>query len=230
MAVKPELIKARLKVKYPKANLSNNRIDEISARLSKLPADDADDAAVDAVLDQANDFMPFEDIARQDDALRTAKAKTENAKTPEEIAAEAKAKADAEEAKTKQEEATKGAPDWFKTFTEANDKKYEELQKKLETIETGKTLETKSNQLKELFDSNDTLKELPDAIKARAMKTINLEEDLADQVEAASKDFEGFVQAQADAQDYAGAPGKGVSDKGPSEAEVDALTDKLVNI
>lgn len=85
MAVKPELIKARLKIKYPKANLSNDRIDEISARLCKLPEDDADDAAVDAVLDQADAIMPFEDIAKNDDTIRTLKRKTEKGASEKEI-------------------------------------------------------------------------------------------------------------------------------------------------
>lgn len=76
MAVKPELIKSRLRALFPKANLSTKRLDEISARLAKKPADDADEAAIDEVINDYNDngAMSFEEIAKSDDKIRTLEA------------------------------------------------------------------------------------------------------------------------------------------------------------
>ncbi|MDO6389005.1 hypothetical protein Q4E40_02615 [Pontibacter sp. BT731] len=80
MAVAPERIKERLRSNFSGVNLSKQRLDELAARLSQKPADDADDAAIDQVLSNANDFMPFADIAREDDRVRTLLA---NQKAPE---------------------------------------------------------------------------------------------------------------------------------------------------
>lgn len=70
-------IKARLRVKFPKANLSTKRLDEISAKLAKKPEDGADDDAIDAVLEDYNDngAMTFEEIAKTDDKVRTLEAR-----------------------------------------------------------------------------------------------------------------------------------------------------------
>ncbi|WP_341215760.1 hypothetical protein [uncultured Wocania sp.] len=226
MAVKPELIKARLKVKYPKANLSNDRTDEISARLCKLPEDDADETAIDAVLDQANDMFPFEDIAKNDDTIRTLKAKTEKFKTPEEILAEAevKIKADAE-AKTKAD-ALNNAPDWFKKYAEDQKKELQKLSSSYNEIKTGITTTSKQEQLNKLFGDNEVLKNLPEAIKNRALKTANLEaEDLALEVETIAKDFEGLAQTNADNGNYAGIPGKSFSNTEPTDDEIKEIFD-----
>lgn len=226
--VKPEQIKARLKVKYPKANLSNERIDEISARLCKLPEDNADDTAIDAVLDQADAIMPFEEIAKNDDTIRTLKAKNNNPKTPEEIAKEAAEKKKAEDAAKAAEEAQKGAPDWFKTFKEDMDKKLNTLSSSYENLQKGITTQSKTQKLNELFEANEVLKGLPENIRNRALKTINLDaEDLASEVEAVSKDFEGFIQKKADDDVYAGVPGKSFSDTKPSKEEIDAVINAM---
>lgn len=76
MAVKPELIKSRLRALFPKANLSTKRLDEISARLAKKPQDDADEAAIDEVITDYNEngAMTFEEIAKADDKIRTLEA------------------------------------------------------------------------------------------------------------------------------------------------------------
>lgn len=77
MAVEKERVKARLKALFPKANLSQTRLDAIAAKLSPKPADDADDAAIDALLTAYNDdaAMTFEELAKYDDKLRTLEAK-----------------------------------------------------------------------------------------------------------------------------------------------------------
>jgi len=75
MAVDATRISGRLRALFPKANLSTTRLNEISGRLSKMPADDADDAAIDAVINQANEYTPFSDIARADDKIRDLESK-----------------------------------------------------------------------------------------------------------------------------------------------------------
>lgn len=221
MAVKPELIKARLKVKYPKANLSNDRIDEISARLCVLLEDNADETAIDAVLDQANAIMSFEDIAKNDDTIRTLKAKVEKSKTPEEIKAEADAKKNAEEEAKAKEEALKEAPEWFKKYAEAQDEKFEKLSSSYKDIKEGITTDSKTQQLNKFFEANEVLKNLPEAVKKRALKTANLDaEDLAAEVEAISKDFEGFAQAAANGNEYAGPPGESFNNSEPTMEEI----------
>lgn len=227
--VKPEQIKARLKAKFPKANLSNERIDEISARLCKRLADDADDAAIDTVLDEADAIMPFEEIAKNDDTIRTLKAKNQNQpKTPEEIAKEAAEKKKAEDAAKAAEDAQKGAPDWFKSFKEDMDNKFNTLSSSYEKLQKGITTQSKTQKLNELFEANEVLKGLPENIRNRAIKTINLDaEDLESEVLAVSKDFEGFIQKKADDDVYAGVPGKSFSDTKPSKEEIDAVINAM---
>lgn len=90
MAVPKEKTKARIKALYPKTNLTQQRMDAIAAKLSEKLADDADDDAIDAVINDFNDIMPIEEIAKNDDRIRTLTRKaadvTEkkpNAKNPE---------------------------------------------------------------------------------------------------------------------------------------------------
>lgn len=121
MAVKPELIKARLRALFPKANLSTKRLDEISARLAKKPEDDADETAIDEVITDydENGAMTFEEIAKADDKIRTLEAgkKTEVIKVEEEIKAE------------------DGEPEWFTKYKQDQDSKF----KALESQNVGKT-------------------------------------------------------------------------------------------
>ena len=74
MAVKPEIIKARLKVLFPKANLSQKRLDTYVAKLAPKPADDADDDAIDAIINDYNDVIDFVAVAQEDDRTRTLEA------------------------------------------------------------------------------------------------------------------------------------------------------------
>jgi hypothetical protein len=53
MAVKPEIIKARLKVLFPKANLSQKKVRRLRLNLHKT-TDDADDATIDAIINDYN--------------------------------------------------------------------------------------------------------------------------------------------------------------------------------
>ena len=74
---KKQKIAGRLKALFPKANLSQKRIDAIADKLELKVADDADDSVIDDVVNQANDFMDFEAIAKEDDRIRTLEANLE---------------------------------------------------------------------------------------------------------------------------------------------------------
>jgi hypothetical protein len=63
MAVKPEIIKARLKVLFPKANLSQ-KVRRLRAKLTKT-TDDADDATIDAIINDYNRVIDFEAVAKE---------------------------------------------------------------------------------------------------------------------------------------------------------------------
>lgn len=70
-------ILAQLKLKFPGVNLSKARLDTI---VDKLATKITDETQIEAKLDELNDIMPFADIARQDDRLRTLEANAKNAK------------------------------------------------------------------------------------------------------------------------------------------------------
>lgn len=74
MAVSQDKIKERLKALFPKANLSKQRLDAIAAKLAPKPEDDATDDQVDEIINDYNDVMDFEQIARDDDRIRTLEA------------------------------------------------------------------------------------------------------------------------------------------------------------
>ena len=57
MAVDKLKVIARLKALFPKANLSQKRLDAYADKLAKKPADDADDATIDAIINDYNDFF-----------------------------------------------------------------------------------------------------------------------------------------------------------------------------
>ncbi len=87
-----------------------------------------------------------------------------------------------------------------------------------------KTNDTKTQQLNKLFEANEVLNALPESIKKRLLKTINLDaEDLAAEVELASKDFEGFTQSKADNDVYSGSPGKGFTTGEPTDKEIEEI-------
>ena len=78
MAVEKARVIARIKALFPKATLSKQRMDAIADKLSEKPEDDADDAAIDQVVQDFNDnsVLSLEELARQDDRIRTLAKKT----------------------------------------------------------------------------------------------------------------------------------------------------------
>lgn len=68
-----EQILARLKALYPGVNLSKARMDALADKLAPKITKEED---IDGQLTMLNDVMPFADIAKQDDRLRTLEART----------------------------------------------------------------------------------------------------------------------------------------------------------
>jgi len=205
MAVTPEKIKARLKALFPKANLSTKRLDAYAAKLAPKPADDADDSAIDAIINDYNEVIDFEAVAKEDDKTRTLEA--------------SKAKADAEKAKGKgvngnedgneeeELEIDKDAPEWAKALIKQN----KELKSDLESIKTGKTIESKRATASELFGKSEILKKIPESIRKNWENRIdvNSEVPFEEQIQALETEYSELVQVNADTNQYGGAAGGG---------------------
>lgn len=220
MAVKPEIIKARLKVLFPKANLSQKRIDAIAAKLAPMPADEADDAAVDAVLNQANDFNSFEDIAREDDRVRTLEAKA-NLNTPPDPA-KSQDPVPATSSKTENEE----APTWAKDMIETNKR----LSQEIEAIKTGKIIDTKKQTAQSVFESSQILKGLKPEIRGSWLNRIdvNSETSIEDQVKLLENEFSDIRQSIADATHYSGPTPPGFNPSKPDDKMIESIVDGIV--
>ena len=216
MAVKPERIKGRLKALYPKANLSTKRMDAIADRLAKKPADDAEDDAVDQVINDANDFMPFEDIAKEDDRLRTLEEKAKDTKTDP---------PNQDPPKNDPPKQDDDMPAWAKGLVETNTK----LLSEVEGLKKGKILEDKLTTAKSSFDKSEVLKGLKDSVKDRWFSRINpdSETSIDDQIQELENEYTELFQGKADGGDYAGAPGSGSADQKPSKEAVNAVVDQL---
>ncbi|WP_445453096.1 hypothetical protein [Flavobacterium sp. 25HG05S-40] len=223
MAVKPEVIKARIKVKYPKANLSTKRIDEISAKLCTQPADDADEAAIDAVLEAANSFVSFEDIAKQDDKIRTLEANqkptpptppTPPADPPTPPAPPA------------------DAPEWAKSIIEANQKLVDDNKKLLEkvtAIENGKVVDTKKQTAATLFGNSEVLKGLKPEVKQSWLNRIDVasETPIEDQIKALETEYSEITQTAADSTQHAGPTPLGDPNTKPDDKFIGDIVDSL---
>lgn len=214
MAVTPKKIEERLLAKYPKAsNLSKARKANITASLAKIPADDADDAAIDAVIEQYNEAINFEELARQDDSLRTMKAKLDAQEPPKPPKPNEDPKPT--DPANPMEELVKGLMGKLETITT-----------ELSEIKQGKVIETKTEQAKKLFASSEILKKLPERVQNRYLKTLDLNNDeltLEDQIAELEEENEDFIQNLVDQTDLAGAPPIDTGGGKMSEAEIDAI-------
>ena len=122
---KRQTIAGRLKALFPKANLSTKRIDVITAKLESKVSDNADETAIDEILNQANDFMDFEAVAKEDDRIRTLEA---NQKKGEEGV-------DSPKNETVTDPPKDDTPEWAKT-----------LLSKVDALEKGKVIDSKASQ------------------------------------------------------------------------------------
>lgn len=219
MAVAPEKIKARLKALFPKANLSTKRLDVYAAKLAPKPADDADDAAIDAIISDYNEVIDFEAVAKEDDRVRTLDA------------AKAKAEADAAKAKggkgNSSEEEEEEEPEGMTPFEKAMLKKVGDLKSDIDSIKTGNITQTKKATAAELFGKSEILKGLKPELKDRWLSRIdvNSETPFEDQIKELETEYSELVQVSADNNQYAGPAGGG----NPTEVKADqAVVDKML--
>ena len=187
MAVDQAKVKARLKVLFPKANLSQKRIDEISAKLAKKPADDADDTAIDAVITDANELLDFEAMAKEDDRIRNLEAKVKQPTTEPNNPSDPPKPNDADE-----------APAWAKA-----------MMQKMEAIEKGEVAKSKQSSIAAAFEKSEVLKNLKPNIKEAWLKRIAITNDLTDeqiaeQITAFETEYQELTQSAADNKNYAG--------------------------
>lgn len=207
MAVKPEKIKERLRILFPKANLSQKRLDEISERLAKKPADDADDNAVDEVINGFNEVLSFESIAKDDDRIRTLESKS-------------KAEPPKQEPNPNPEPPKNDISDLVKAMVDSNQK----LLSEIEALKNGKITESKQQIAQKLFNESGILKALKPEVKEKWISRISVntessEDDIKNQITDLENEFTEITQAIADSSSYSSGvpaiskPGNAVDDK-----------------
>jgi hypothetical protein len=115
---------ARLKEKFSGVNLSNTRLDAIA---DKLAPKITDETQIDAKLDELNEILPFTEIAKQDDRVRTLEAELKKPKpgpqptpTPD-----------------PPKPADDGTPEWAKALIQQN----QAMAQKIEQLESRTTAE-----------------------------------------------------------------------------------------
>lgn len=201
MAVKPEIIKARLKVLFPKANLSQKRLDTYVAKLAPKPADDADETAIDAIINDYNDVIDFVAVAQEDDRIRTFEA---DKKKADELVAKSKGGKAEEEEVVKVDE---DAPSWAKALI----KQSEKLTADLESIKSGNATKSKLDQAKSLLEKSDVFKKLDDGTKGFMLKNVELDSEIPfeEQITGLEGMFSKMIQTNANSNQYAPAAGGG---------------------
>jgi len=219
MAVTTEQIKARLKVKFPKANLSQKRIDALAAKLAPKPKDGATDEEIDSVLENANDFMSFEDIAKEDDRMRTLEAnqkpKTEPAPT------------DPLTPKPTEPVITPPAgdvPEWAKALIKQN----ETVVAEITALKTGNVLATKKATAAELFGKSEVLKALKEEVRPNWINRINVDSEtsIEDQIAALESEYTIIAQSNANSTPYSGPTPTGAN---PGTKVDEALVNSVVD-
>lgn len=219
MAVDKLKVIARLKVLFPKANLSQLRLDAIADKLAKKPADDADDTAIDAVINDFNDVLSIEDIAKGDDRTRTLEA---DKKKSEEIAAKKKPVTSEEE---EEEVGTEGMTAFEKQML----KKFGDLKSDIDSIKTGNVKQSKLDQAKSLLEKSEVFKKLDDDTKGFMLKNVELDSEtpFEEQITGLEGMFGKMVQTTADTNQYAPGAGQGKPSNAIDEKLVGDIVDNM---
>lgn len=216
MAVEKAKVIARLKALFPKANLSQTRLDAIADKLAKKPADDADEADIDAVINDFNDVLSIEDIAKGDDRTRTLEAEKKKA---EELAAKKKGNSSKDDEEEEEDiEVDKDAPAWAKALLKQNEK----LTSDLESLKSGNIKQSKLEQAKSLLEKSEVFKKLDEDTKGFMLKNVELysETPFEEQITSLEGVFSKMVQVSADINQYGPGAGQG--------APAGAVDEKLV--
>lgn len=209
MAVEKVKVIARLKALFPKANLSQKRLDALADKLASKPADGADDAAIDVVINDFNDVLSIEEIARDDDRVRTLESKQKDpAPTPP-------------APPTPPTPPKDDVPAWAQAILDSNKK----LEGELEAIKTGKVIETKRATASELFKKSEVLKNIPETIRKNWENRIdvNSETPFEEQIQALESEYSELVQGNANNNQYAPPAGGGSAEIKADDAVVDAI-------
>ena len=213
MSIEKATVIARIKAKHPKTNLSNARLDEISARLIKKLNDDADETAIDALIDEANDYNPFTEIAKNDDKIRDLEVK----------------------AKKKEDKVDDPNPDplpsdlspELKAYFEKQNQLIEGLTTKLTGFEQNQTKKT----LSEKFTSDERVKNIPAFIRDKYIPADETKfEDAVTELTAAYTPFAQSHKIESLGND---APAAGTKPpagnvKPASQEQIDAVVKKIV--
>jgi len=210
MAVDKLKVIARLKALFPKANLSQKRLDALADKLASKPADGSDDAAIDVVINDFNDVLSIEEIAREDDRIRTLESKQkEPAPTPP----------------TPPTPPNDDVPAWAQAMAETNKK----LLEKVEALESGKVIETKRATVSELFGKSEVLTNIPESIRKNWENRIdvNSETSFEDQIKALESEYSELVQGNANNNQYAPPAGGGSAEIKADDAVVDAIVSSI---
>lgn len=227
----PERIKGRLKVLYPKANLSKKRLGEISARLATRLKDESTDEEVDTVIEDANAIYPFEEIAKDDDRRATFEHKVNELEKKVNQTEDPKP----DYGKDKADEADKSNPE-DKGGNETNSllknllKTQGDLMKEIAELKSSKVKENKTQLARKAFDEVESFKALDQDIKDHYFSQIDVDSEtpLDEQIASIETMHNRIVQKTSDSQSYAGAPPIGSDGKQkPSDEEVEELVDNL---
>lgn len=173
-----EKIIARLRALYPGVNLSKTRLDQIA---DKLASKITDENEIDTRLNDLNDVMPFADIAKQDDRVRTLEAKNKDPKDPP--------PQDPPKNDPPKADPPADAPEWAKTLIDQN----KAMAEKLAALEQGRTAENNQARLRSLLKEKkvdekyleDPLRKL--AITAKTFKDDTEIEAFAEEIATAFK-------------------------------------------
>jgi hypothetical protein len=205
-----EKIISQLRAKYPGVNLSKKRMDAIADRLTPKIKDESE---IDAKLDELNEILPFADIAKDDDRLRTLEEKSK--KPAQQQQQTEKTDTDPE---TKKEDSKKEdeMPSWAK-----------ELVTEVKSLRQEKVQATMQQKLA----AHEKLKGIP-SIFYKGRPLPEKEEELDAFVETIAADYATFKAEEAkpelkpDGKPASGKP-DGV-DKKPDPKEIDAVLDKII--
>lgn len=222
-----EKIAARLKAKAAGVNLSKTRIDAIVLRAEKGLTDESDNTAIDANLDAINELTPFKDIAAFDDHQRAKEAKDKSEK--ERLEKEAAEKA----AKEGKVELPADAPEWMKTFMEAQTAQTKALTDQIAALGHEKVSNTRREQF---IKSMEGTSEAYQAKELKRFDRISFKDDadFTSFMEDTKEDHASAVQEEANGGLGGDKPsgGAGGSNAGTKKeataAEVDAVVDAII--